>query len=401
MPVNTTAPVTARDHFVVAFTEEELRQRIAEFRDLSIPDDEIRRRYFTRTRSARYETGRHPQLEAGRRPPRRRRRRRLATPHRPLPLPPVRLALRLLAPGDDRLAADGSNAAPDSEFENRRIQRWRERGAREMTDLTLHLSHSRTLRPLCLIARRQQLPTQPCTFFWIADGLALDGVIRSDNRGSESLFPLYVREARRAGEQISRRRFVAEAERTTQPDLAAAGPRRSGKSVRPGGLAGLHLRAVSRADLSRAICGGAADGFSARRAAAEREQFCRLSRCGTRADRLAPAAGHWGTPGGRSLQDLGRGLPPEGRARFGPAATSPCGSGCSRRPLGGRSAVRPDRRRDRADDGADAADRPATSAARPAANLVAVTLPRPAAWRACRGRPTSCGPTGGKRGTSE
>ena len=44
---------------------------------------------------------------------------------------------------------------------------------------------------LCLIARRQQLPTHPCTFFWIADGLALDGVIRSDNRGSESLFPLY------------------------------------------------------------------------------------------------------------------------------------------------------------------------------------------------------------------
>ena len=45
---------------------------------------------------------------------------------------------------------------------------------------------------LCLIARRQQLPTQPCTFFWISDGLALDGVIRSDNRGSESLFPLYL-----------------------------------------------------------------------------------------------------------------------------------------------------------------------------------------------------------------
>src|SRR5262249_42449031 len=35
---------------------------------------------------------------------------------------------------------------------------------------------------------------QPCTFFWISDCLALDGVIRSDNRGSESLFPLYVDE---------------------------------------------------------------------------------------------------------------------------------------------------------------------------------------------------------------
>ena len=39
------------------------------------------------------------------------------------------------------------------------------------------------------------LPTQPCSFFWMADTLPLDGVIRSDNRGSESLFPLYLNEA--------------------------------------------------------------------------------------------------------------------------------------------------------------------------------------------------------------
>src|SRR5205823_6293470 len=31
MPVNTTAPVTARDHFAVAFTAEELEARIAQF----------------------------------------------------------------------------------------------------------------------------------------------------------------------------------------------------------------------------------------------------------------------------------------------------------------------------------------------------------------------------------
>src|SRR5262249_45728329 len=57
MPVNTTAAVTARDHFVVAFTREELIARINEFRDLKIPDDEIRQRFFQRTRSARYQTG--------------------------------------------------------------------------------------------------------------------------------------------------------------------------------------------------------------------------------------------------------------------------------------------------------------------------------------------------------
>ncbi len=36
------------------------------------------------------------------------------------------------------------------------------------------------------------LPTQPCNYFWITDQLMLDGLIRSDNRGSESVFPLYL-----------------------------------------------------------------------------------------------------------------------------------------------------------------------------------------------------------------
>jgi predicted helicase len=47
---------------------------------------------------------------------------------------------------------------------------------------------------LALIARRQMLPSQPCNYFWITDTIALDGVIRSDNRGSESIFPLYLLE---------------------------------------------------------------------------------------------------------------------------------------------------------------------------------------------------------------
>jgi hypothetical protein len=44
LPICVTAPVTARDAFVVAFTREELSARLEAFRDLSIPDDEIRRR---------------------------------------------------------------------------------------------------------------------------------------------------------------------------------------------------------------------------------------------------------------------------------------------------------------------------------------------------------------------
>jgi hypothetical protein len=44
-------------------------------------------------------------------------------------------------------------------------------------------------RAPALIARRQMLPHQPANFFWVVDRLTLDGVIRSDNRGSEYVFP--------------------------------------------------------------------------------------------------------------------------------------------------------------------------------------------------------------------
>jgi predicted helicase len=160
MPVNTTAPVTARDHFVVAFTRDELIARLTEFRDSSIPDDVIRERYFQRTRSARYETGDTRGWK-------------LATARRTVADDPnwQRHIIRCLyRPFDWRFV-----------FWHPAMIDW------PRTEVTQHLVDN-----LCLIARRQQLPTQPCTFFWISDCLALDGVIRSDNRGSESLFPLYV-----------------------------------------------------------------------------------------------------------------------------------------------------------------------------------------------------------------
>jgi len=42
-----------------------------------------------------------------------------------------------------------------------------------------------------LIARRQMLPNQPCNYFFVSNFIIADGVIRSDNKGGESLFPLY------------------------------------------------------------------------------------------------------------------------------------------------------------------------------------------------------------------
>jgi len=45
---------------------------------------------------------------------------------------------------------------------------------------------------LGLMTRRQMLPNRPCNYFFITDTIISDGVIRSDNKGSESLFPLYL-----------------------------------------------------------------------------------------------------------------------------------------------------------------------------------------------------------------
>jgi predicted helicase len=168
MPIATTAPVSARDKFVVSIDYEALCRRIEEFRDLAIPDAEIRKRYFRSTRSARY------------------------------------------LPGDTRgwkMAEARRSLAAESDWRAfiRRCQ-YRPLDFRFVfwhpamidwprTAIVRHLLASddpAAERNIALIARRQMLPTQPCTYFWITDQLALDGIIRSDNLGSESLFPLYL-----------------------------------------------------------------------------------------------------------------------------------------------------------------------------------------------------------------
>ena len=173
-----TAPVTARDHFVVAFTREELKERIEAFRDLSIPDDEIRRCYFTRTRSPRYAAGdtRSWKLSAARK--------LLAAlddweafiqpcQYRPLDWrwvfwhpamidwPRHEVTSHFVSPKSKVQSPESKNAG----------------------NCGLGNSDSRP----ALIARRQLPPSEPATYFWATSALALDGIIRSDNRGSESL----------------------------------------------------------------------------------------------------------------------------------------------------------------------------------------------------------------------
>lgn len=165
MPINSTVPVTARDHFVVAVTREELQQRLAEFCDPKISDEEIRRKYFQRTRSNRYEPG----------------------DTRGWKLPAVRRTLM--------------NEADPASCIRRCLYRpfvWRyvlwhpAMIDWPRTEFTRHFDGGENL---ALLARRQSIAGREANFFWITDCLPLDGVIRSDNRGSESFFPLWLNDA--------------------------------------------------------------------------------------------------------------------------------------------------------------------------------------------------------------
>ncbi|MDP6467202.1 MAG: hypothetical protein QF918_05665 [Pirellulaceae bacterium] len=162
MPVNSTVAVTARDSFVVAFERDELLGRMAMFRDLTIPDDHIRARFFSNSRSTRYAAGdtRGWKLAAARR--------RMADD------PAWQLHVRrcLYRPFDQRWIywADWMVDWP-------------------RTEVNQHLT---AVENFALIARRQMLPTHPCNFFWVSRTIPIDGVIRSDNRGSESAFPLFL-----------------------------------------------------------------------------------------------------------------------------------------------------------------------------------------------------------------
>ena len=162
MPVNSTVAVTARDRFVVAFDRDELLERMATFRDLTISDEEIRARFFSNTRSTRYAAGdtRGWKLTAARQ--------RMADD------PDWQSHLRpcLYRPFDRRWI-----------YWTDWMVDW------PRTEVNQHFAANDNL---ALIARRQMLPTQPCNFFWVSRDIPMDGVIRSDNRGSESAFPLFL-----------------------------------------------------------------------------------------------------------------------------------------------------------------------------------------------------------------
>ena len=158
MPLHTTAAVTARDWFVIDTCRNRLNERLEDFADLSICDDDIRARYFQRTRSSKYPPGdtRGWKLPEARR--------RLADE----PNWQRHIRTCLYRPFDRRWI-----------FWTPWMVDWPRR------ELMEQLSPDN----FALVCRRQSVPGQPANFFWVADDIVIDGYIRSDNRGSESVFP--------------------------------------------------------------------------------------------------------------------------------------------------------------------------------------------------------------------
>ncbi len=157
-----TAPVTARDRLVVGFTPAEVLANIQAFADPSLTDDDLRNRYFGKVRTSRYLRG----------------------DTRSWKLPAARELVR----------QHGANAAVVQSVWYRpwdlRYVYWDSRWIDwPRTQLTQWLSQPNSL---ALITRRQIPHSSAGNFFWVTDRLTLDGIIRSDNRGGESVFPLWL-----------------------------------------------------------------------------------------------------------------------------------------------------------------------------------------------------------------
>ena len=162
MPVNSTATVTARDRLVIAFDDRELLERMEFLRRRENSDATVRDRFFDRARSTKY--------------------------------PPGDTRGWRLTEARERLQNDGDW--------NHRIRRclyrpfdWRSiYWTPGMIDWPREnvMNHMLACRNVALIARRQTPPALPATYFWVTDTIAVDGVVRSDNRGSESVFPLFL-----------------------------------------------------------------------------------------------------------------------------------------------------------------------------------------------------------------
>ena len=160
MPFHGSAAITARDWFVTDHSREELCKRIEEFCDSRIGDDELRSRFFDRGRSRRYKPG----DTRGWKMSEARERLRNVDWHSLVRLCSYR-------PYDWRWIL-WSPVMID----------W------PRTNLMTTLCQSENM---AIVTRRQFPSSQPACYFWASNQVTIDGILRSDNRGNETLFPLY------------------------------------------------------------------------------------------------------------------------------------------------------------------------------------------------------------------
>ena len=151
-PINTVGIVTARDNFVIDFDKETLKKRFEMFRDKRIPGE-----YFKKTfnlKDKKYWKIKNARIKVM----------------------------------DDNKWEDSIRKINYRPFDIRWIFYNDSVIERSRKQVMSHMSQEN----LGLITRRQMLPGRPCNYFFVSNSIISDGIIRSDNKGVESLFPLYL-----------------------------------------------------------------------------------------------------------------------------------------------------------------------------------------------------------------
>jgi len=161
-PEGSSTIVTARDALVIDTSRERLLARIEAFRSRKISDEQLRATHFPRPRSRRYPPG----------------------DTRGWKLSAARESLR-----DDSNWQDRIECCLYRPFDRRWIY-W----SGTMIDWPRGkvMAEMRRDDALGLVVRRQMPPDRPCNYFFVADCLAIDGLLRSDNRGNETLLPMTI-----------------------------------------------------------------------------------------------------------------------------------------------------------------------------------------------------------------
>ncbi|MCD6417885.1 N-6 DNA methylase, partial [bacterium] len=152
-PINSVGIVTSRDTFVIDFRPENLKNRILQFINLSQPEELIAQTFKLKNK-------------------------------RNWNIKDARKSLSNIDNINDYI-----KKILYRPFDERYVFYHKDVIERMRYDVMRHMLEGENIG---IVTRRQQLPERPCNYFFISEYIISDGLIRSDNKGSESLFPLYI-----------------------------------------------------------------------------------------------------------------------------------------------------------------------------------------------------------------